>query len=269
MATANRAAEGTALITGASSGIGLELARLFARDGHDLVLVARGRERLIEVAQGFEREFGIRARPIAADLADPKGPEAVVGEVAETPIAFLVNNAGFGLSGRFAELDTRGQLDIIQVNVTALVHLTRLFVPRMLAVRRGRVLNVASTAAYQGGPYMAVYYASKAFVLSFSEALAIELRGTGVTVTTLCPGPTTTEFQQRAGVEGSRLVRETRVMDARSVAAAGYRAMMAGKKTVIPGFPNWLLAQATRFVSRPLAARIAGHLNEPGRRRKA
>lgn len=196
--------KGTALITGASSGIGYELARLFARKGHGLVLVARNQETLRELAEKLEREHGIRAIVVSKDLSLPSTPEEIFRELAEKSISvdILVNNAGFGTRGMFSNADTDSQLKMIQVNTTALTHLTRLFLERMSRPRKGRILNVASTAAFQPGPLMAVYYATKAYVLSFSEALASELHGSGVTVTALCPGPTRTEFERRAGMEG-------------------------------------------------------------------
>ena len=179
----------TALITGASSGIGLDLARLFAKDGHDVVLVARSEGKLREIAAELERDFGMTAHVIVADLAKPDAPQTLVAQL-PVDVDVLVNNAGFGVLGPFVETDLAKELEMIQVNVVALTHLTKLLLPPMVARRRGRVLNVASTAAFQPGPLMAVYYATKAYVLSFSEAIADELRDSGVTVTALCPGPT-------------------------------------------------------------------------------
>jgi len=173
----------------------------------------------------------------------------------------LVNNAGFGLRGAFVVIDLRQQLKMIQVNVTALTHLTGLLLPGMLARRRGRVLNVASTAAFQPGPLMAVYYATKAYVLSFSEALANETSGSGVSVTALCPGPTETDFRRRAGMENTRLFRAG-VMDAAAVARIGYQGMKRGARVVVPGWRNKLLAQSVRFASRAMTAQIARSLQE-------
>ncbi len=197
----------TALVTGASSGIGEDLARLFAADGHNLVLVARGGERLHALAGELRDRKRIAASVIVADLSDPASPDRIARELVENgqQIDVLVNNAGFGQYGMFAKVDPVELGRLLQVNVSALTLLTRLLLPGMLSRRSGRVLNVASTAAFQPGPLMAPYYASKAYVLSLSEALAEETRGTGVTVTCLCPGPTTTRFQARAGMQKSKL----------------------------------------------------------------
>ena len=191
----------TALVTGASSGIGLELATLLAKDRHDLVLVARGRERLDGVARGLTEEFGVAATVLPADLTDPSAPIDIALALAERKLAIdiLVNNAGFGVYGFFAQTPLEKELAMIQVNITALTHLTKLLLPGMLERRRGRILNVASTAAFQPGPLMAVYYATKAYVLSFSEALANETAGTGVTVTALCPVRPSPSSRNRPG----------------------------------------------------------------------
>ena len=181
----------------------------------------------------------------------------------------LVNDAGFGVYGPFSQTDGAKELEMIQVNISALTHLTKLFLPAMLERRCGRILNVASTAAFQPGPLMAVYYASKAYVLSFSEALANELAGTGVTVTALCPGPTDTEFQKQAGLEKTRLFSNPFVRDARSVARAGYEGMLSGKRIVIPGVANRLLAQSVRFAPRRFVTAIARSLQEQRSREKA
>ena len=257
----------TALVTGASSGIGLELATLLAKDRHDLVLVARGRERLDSVARGLTTEFGVAATVLPTDLTDPAAPLDIVLALAEQKllIDILVNNAGFGVYGFFANTPLEKELAMIQVNITALTHLTKLLLPRMLERRRGRILNVASTAAFQPGPLMAVYYATKAYVLSFSEALANETAGTGVTVTALCPGPTITEFQKRAGLEMTRLFKSPLVMDAPTVARAGYEGMMRGKRVVVPGATNRTLVQALRVTPRRLAAAVARRIQESKR----
>ena len=254
----------TALVTGASSGIGLELATLLARDGHDLVLVARGRDRLDGIARGLTEEFGIRATVLPADLARPEAPEEIARELSARGIAVdvLVNDAGFGLLGPFAAAPLDRSLAMIQVNVTALTHLTRLLLPGMLERRRGRILNLASTAAFQAGPLMAVYYATKAYVLSFSEALGNETSGTGVTVTAFCPGPTRTEFQKSAGMAATALFRGPLVMDAATAARAGYAGMRRGDRVVIPGMANRILVQALRVTPRRLAAAIARRLQE-------
>ena len=257
----------TALVTGASSGIGLELAGLLARDRHDLVLVARNRERLETIARGLVEEYGIRARVRAADLSEPGAPAAIAAELsaATTPIDVLVNDAGFGAHGFFAEIPLEEQLAMIQVNVAALTQLTGLFLPAMLERRSGRILNVASTAAFQPGPLMAVYYATKAYVLSFSEALASETAGTGVTVTALCPGPVPTEFQKRAGTEKGTLATGPLAVPARVVAAAGYRGLLRGDPLVVPGFGNKAIVQALRLSPRRLVTAISRRLQEKRR----
>lgn len=265
MAKANGGARGWALVTGASGGIGLELAKLAAADGHDVVLVARDAARLAAAGEEIARAHGVRHHAVAADLMDPAAPEAVFRAVREAGIEVevLVNNAGFGLFGPFvqsgaeAATELSRELGMLQINVVALTHLSKLFLPAMVARGRGGVLNVASTAAFQPGPLMAVYYASKAYVLSFSEALAVELKGTGVTVSTLCPGPTRTEFQKAAAMEDSRLFNAPHVMTAEEVARTGWRAFRGGKPMVVPGVVNKVLAQGTRFLPRSLAARMA------------
>jgi hypothetical protein len=178
---------GTALITGASSGIGLELARIFAADKWDVALVARSEGKLRELASELQNAHGVRARVIAADLAKPSAPDEIMAALEGVEIDALVNNAGFGLGGEFVKADLHTELEMIQVNITALTHLTSLVLPSMVARRRGAILNVASTPAFQPGPFMSVYYATKAYVLSFSEAIVEELTGSGVTVTALCP----------------------------------------------------------------------------------
>jgi hypothetical protein len=253
---------GTALVTGASYGIGRELAVCCARGGFDLVLVARSGEKLRSLAAEIAGLYPVKARALEADLGDPGAPGRIERELSSegAEITALVNNAGFGANGPFASLALEVQREMLQVNVVALTHLTRLVLPGMVARRRGRILNVASTAAFQPGPLMAVYYASKAYVLSFSEALSEELRGSGVTVTALCPGPTASGFQARAQMEHVRLVSRP-AMDARRVAETGYAGMMAGKAVVVPGLPNRLLAQSVRISPRFLVRRIAGWLN--------
>ncbi len=253
----------TALVTGASSGIGYELAAILAEAGCHLVLVARDRDKLTELARTLQMQHGITATVIAKDLGVPSAPQDIAEELlgASITVDLLVNNAGFGSHGPFAEADLANQLNMVQVNVTALTHLTRLLLPGMIERRRGYILNVASTAAFQPGPLMAVYYATKAYVLSFSEALANEIQGSGVTVTALCPGPTTTEFQQRAGVGHTRLMRG-RIADARSVALAGYREMLQGRTIVIPGFRNRLLAFVVRLLPRHIVTSIVRNIQE-------
>lgn len=254
-------AAGTALITGASSGIGAELARLCAGDGYDLILVARRADRLRDLAASLEGRCCVKARCITADLSDPAAPQAVFDALGGAPVDVLINNAGIGLRGPFAELDWIAEAALMQVNMLAPVHLTRLFLPGMIRRRTGRVLNVASTAAFVPGPFMALYYASKAFLLSFSEAVANELKGTGVTATVLCPGPTTTEFFDAAGIQDSNLLRGGNVMTAAAVAREGYRAMMAGKVEQIAGARNRWSMRGARLVPRTMLANVARRLN--------
>jgi short-subunit dehydrogenase len=247
----------TALVTGASGGIGYELARLCARDGYDVVLVARDGAALARAAETLTAGRGGAARVVAADLARPDAPREVAEALAAQGVAVdvLVNNAGIGVYGPFAASDLAAQLDLLRLNVVALTELTRRFLPGMLARRSGRILNVASTAAFLPGPLMATYYASKAYVLSFSEALAEETRGGGVTVTALCPGPTRTNFHRTAAMRDSRMLRFRLAMDAAPVALAGYRGMQRGERIVVPGRANWLMAQAVRLAPRALLTR--------------
>jgi short-subunit dehydrogenase len=253
----------TALITGASSGIGYELAKLFARDSYNLVLVARSTDKLAQLAAELEKAYKIRATVVTADLALADGPEQVFAatQKAGIDVDVLVNNAGFGQFGFYVETDPQKELQQIQLNIASLTHLTKLYVRPMVERRRGRILNVASTAAFQPGPLMAVYYATKAYVLSFSEALSNELQGTGITITCLCPGPTTTEFHKRASMDLSNIM-QAPFMDAKTVAEIGYRAMLKGKPTVIAGKMNWLVAQSTRFAPRAWAAAVARRIQE-------
>lgn len=251
----------TALITGASSGIGLDLARLFAKDGHDVVLVARSEGRLREIAAELERDCGVKAHVIAADLAQPDAPRTLV-DALPCAVDVLVNNAGFGITGPFVTTDLAKELEMIQVNVVALTALTKLLLPPMVARRRGRVLNVASTAAFQPGPLMAVYYATKAYVLSFSEAIADELRDSGVTVTALCPGPTSTGFADAAGMTKTRLFNLAKPMDSAAVAREGYKAMQRGRRVVVTGMKNKLLTQSIRVSPRRMVTAIVRKLQE-------
>ena len=255
------AAAKTALITGASEGLGRDLAKLFARDGHHLVLVARNESRLNELAAELRGLFHIEVDIVVQDLSIADASQRVFERLQGKPIDFLVNNAGFGTHGFFAESDVQSQLAMLQVNVVALTHLTRLIVPGMLQRRSGRILNMASVAAYIPGPLMAVYYASKAYVLSFSEALSNELAGSGVSVTAVCPGPTKTEFQKRAEIEGSALF-SGNVMSSAEVARIGYEGFMRGKRVVITGFSNRVLVSASKLSPRRMTAAIARKRND-------
>jgi uncharacterized protein len=249
----------TALITGASGGIGYELAKLFAKDRCGLVLVARSASKLTQFAGELQNQFGVSVKTIPLDLCAAPAPKFLFNQLQREGIAvdILVNNAAYGKHGEFAEMPVEEILGQIQLNVTALTHLTRLFLPPMVERRNGKLLNVASTAGFQAGPLMAVYYATKAYVISFSEALANELKGSGVTVTCLCPGATDTGFQKRAETENSVLFKKLRPMDPKTVALDGYHALMSGKTLAISGLRNWLLAESLRFAPRKLVTAIS------------
>nr|WP_241429829.1 SDR family oxidoreductase [Haloferax larsenii] len=253
-----------ALVTGASGGIGRELADLLAADGHDLVVVARSEADLRELAAEVNDAYGTAVVVLVKDLAERGAPREIFEALRdrEIEVDVLVNNAGFATFGPFVDIDLDREVDEIEVNVTALTQLTKLFLPGMLDRKSGQILNLGSTASFQPGPLMAVYYATKAYVLSFSEALAEECRGTGVTVTVLCPGPTETGFQSRADMEDSRLL-EGGVMDARKVAKAGIRGMNAGKVVVVPGTQNWLGSVLVRFLPRWLVRRMVKVAQRP------
>ena len=253
----------TALITGASGGIGYELAKLFAQDCYNLVLIARSQEKLTQVADELQGRFRILVKVIIKDLTITTAPDEIFTNLQNEGIKihFLGNNAGFATYGLFAETDSTAEQQMIQVNVVSLTHLTKLFVTEMMKQGEGKILNVASTAAFQLGPLMAVYYATKAYVLSFSEAIANELKGTGVTVTALCPGPTESGFQKRADMEKSKLV-SGKIMDAQTVARIGYRGLMQNQTVVISGLKNQILAQSVRFAPRNLVTTIVRNLQE-------
>lgn len=253
----------TVLITGASSGIGLELARCFAADKSNLVLVARNTAALETLAAELRRDHEIETQIIPADLSRPESPARVFDALKGrgTIVDVLVNNAGFGLHGSFAELPLARQLEIIQVNVAALVELTGLFLPGMIQRKHGGILNVGSVAGFLPGPNMAIYYASKAFVQSFSEALFEELRGAGVSVTNLCPGPTESNFFKIARGHRSRELQVAK-MPADEVAAAGHRAFRAGRCIQVPGAKNRLLVQLPRILPRTIVRRSVARYNK-------
>ena len=253
--------EETVLITGASSGIGLELSRLFGAAGSDLILVARREEKLGEIADELRGQHDVTVRVLPADLSQPSSAVAICEVLGGSGVAvdILVNNAGFAAHGTVAELSIARQMQMMQVNVTSLFELTRRLLPGMLDRNRGGILNVASTAAFQPGPNMAVYYASKAFVLSLSQALSQELSNTPIQVTCLAPGPVDTGFAAVAGIEDSPLFRFG-VLDASHVAWAGYRRLRRGKGLVVPGLRNKITTQVVRFLPRAWIAKIAGRL---------
>src|SRR5579862_8308148 len=257
----------TVLITGASAGIGYEFANLFARDQYNLVLVARTGPKLAELAEQLRQQHGISVMTIPLDLGLPQALQNLFEETrrAGIHVDILVNNAGYGQSGPFADIPLEESYGQIQLNITALTLLTRLYLQPMLGRRSGKIMNVASIAAFQPGPLMAVYYATKAYVLSFSEALADELRHSGVQVTCFCPGATLTEFQKRAQNANMRLFKRFAPMDAQTVAADGYRALMSGKTLAISGFKNWLVAESVRFAPRKVVTAISRWVAEPVR----
>ena len=230
----------TALITGASSGIGLELARLFAKDGFNLVLVARNRIKLEDLAQELRSKHQVQVKVIVQDLADPSSPQAIADKLAADNIEIdvLINNAGTQVYCPFAETSVEQQMTLIQVNITSLVHLTHLLLPAMIRRGRGRILNVGSTGSFAPGPLNAVYCATKAFVLSFSQAIGAELAGTGVTVTALCPGATDTPFITRHGMQDVRMFRNA--MSPTRVAQIGVRALQRCRPLIVAGVSNQL-----------------------------
>jgi short-subunit dehydrogenase len=251
------------LITGASSGIGLELAKCFAADKSNLILVARSTTALETLAAELRRQHQIEVHVITADLSRPESPQKIFDELTGRGVAVnvLVNNAGFGLHGGFAELPLARQLEIVQVNIAALVALTGLFLPAMIKQKRGGILNVGSVAGFLPGPNMAVYYASKAFVQSFSEALCEELRGTGVSVTNLCPGATETNFSQTARGYRTRKMPVAK-MSAAEVARAGHRAFRAGRCIKVTGLKNQVVAQIPRILPRSAVRKAVGKVNQ-------
>jgi short-subunit dehydrogenase len=257
-------AKDRALITGGSVGIGAALAAVFAEHGHDLILVSRKLDKLEARGRAIRDKFGVDVVCLPEDLSDPQGPRRLHQAVTARglDVHYLVNNAGVGLYGKFAGTDLDAELKMIQLNLTSVVELTKRFLPAMIARRSGRVLNVASTAAFVPGPWMSIYYASKAFVLSFSEAIDYELKPHGITVTTLCPGPTESEFKVRAGSQRSRLF-EAFVMDAASVARVGYDGMMNGKLVAIPGLRNKMVPVAARLTPRSMVAKLSHRAARP------
>ena len=255
----------TALVTGASAGIGVDLAECFASGGYHLVLAARTESALREVADRLARTYGITATPIAADLQAVGGGARLADAIDRRGVTVdvLVNNAGFGAAGAFDRSEAATQLGMIDLNVRALVELTHIYWPRMTANNRGGVLNVASTAAFQPGPLMAIYYASKAFVLSFSEALWEEARGSGVKVSCLCPGPTVSKFRERAGTGKVRLAKTSVPMPSMVVARMGYDAWEANKRVAVTGARNRVMASLVPLLPRTTVLRLVRNLQSP------
>jgi uncharacterized protein len=250
-----------ALFTGASSGIGRELTKLFAENGFDLVLVARNKVALNEISSQLTTQYPVNITVVPKDLSLPQAPEEVYDTLKQASIAVdvLVNSAGIQVYGALQDTDIAEQLRLIQVNLVALTHLTMLFGRDMVGSGQGRILNVASTGAFSPTPLNAIYCATKAYVLSFSEAIARDLEGTGVTVTCLCPGATETEFAKRAGIENVRLF-QAFVMNAGEVARAGYQSLMRGKTTEVPGLYNQILVSSIRVTPRRAVTRIGKYL---------
>ena len=242
---------GTTLITGASSGIGLELARQFAKHGHKLILTARMQDELERIAAELSKEHHVDVGVIAKDLEQPNAAEEIFAAVqaAGTPVDILVNNAGFGQRGRFVDIPLERDIAMIRVNIEAVVRLTKLFLPEMLRRKAGRILNTASIAGFEPGPLLATYHATKAFVLSMSESLATELENTGVTVTALCPGPTDTDFFPKANMLETRAFQKASVMAPQDVAALGYDALMRGDRVYVPGAMNKTLVFSRRIMT--------------------
>jgi hypothetical protein len=253
-----------ALITGASEGIGRELAKCFAADRHDVIVTARNEARLNELAAELRAAHGVAVTVIPMDLSPEGAAEALFQAVAAKglEVEWLVNNAGFGNYGLFLENDPAAEQRLVDVNISALMQLTRRFAPAMVARGRGKILNVASIAAYTPGPLLTVYYASKAFVLSFSEALDCELSGTGASVTALCPGPTRSEFGRRAGITGGPMKGSALHETSAAVARAGYRGMMKGRRVVYPGLRHTLMAWITRLSPRRINTVMVRRMQE-------
>jgi len=242
----------TALITDASSGIGLELAHVLADEKSDLILVARNKEKLLELAEELKHNNAINVKVIAKDLSKPEEVAALIDEVKNDHIQYLINNAGFGYFGAYHECDWKTTRDMMELNMTTLAHLTHGLLPKMIERGRGKILNVASVAGFLPGPNMAVYYATKAFVLHFSEAIAQELKGSGVTVTALCPGPTQSQFMDVSGMAQSKLVKGRKLPTSKQVAEYGYKVMMRGQHVAVHGWNNFILSVLPRFFPRRL-----------------
>lgn len=254
----------TALITGASVGIGFELSKIFARNGYNLVLVSRTKKKLEANAKELESKHGIQAKVISKDLSQSTAPQELYDEIVAggIEITVLVNNAGFGLNGKFVDINKDKQMELIQLNITSLTILSKLFGTDMVKRRSGQILNVASTAAFLAGPFMSTYYASKAYVLLFSEGIRNEFAKYGVDVSVLCPGPTHTEFGERAEMNHTKLLNVQWVMNAAEVAEIGFAGLMNKKKVIIPGIMNKILAFSTRLTPRSLLALITRYLNQ-------
>jgi uncharacterized protein len=251
----NKNPKRTALVTGASGGIGHAIAEQFARDGVNIVITARKLDAVTKIADDWQRKYNVQVTPIAAELSSENGAEQLFNELQSKAIQidYLVNNAGVGLFGAERKMMT--------LNMTSPIVLTKLFLPGLIE-RKGKIMNVASTASFQPGPYMSVYYATKSFLLSWTEALAEELSGK-VSVTALCPGPTRSGFQDKADMHASALVRNKRLPTAEDVGIAGYKAMMRGQRVYIPGLMNWLMAQSIRYTPRIVVTKLVRFMSRP------
>lgn len=256
-----RDSRGTVLITGASQGIGAEFAKLFAKDNYDLVLVARNKDKLTQFARELQEKNEVFIKILIYDLSTPSSARKIFDDVDKEGIEIdiLINNAGFATHGEFISTDYDEELGEIEVNITALTLLTKLFLPQMKKRKAGKILNVASTAAFLPGPFMAVYYASKAYVLSFSESLQEELKGTGITLTILAPGPTKTGFASRANVEKSRIFSHG-LLNPTMVAKLGYDGLMRGEYIIFPGLKNKLASIVGRVFPHSFLGKIIGRL---------
>jgi short-subunit dehydrogenase len=254
----------TALITGASNGIGLELAKVHASKGGDLVLVARNKSRLDELKTELESKYKVSVYTIGKDLSAINSAQEVYEETTKQNIQidYLINNAGFGDFGMFVETEWNKELQMINLNITTLTQFTKLYLQDMVKRRSGKIMNVASTAAFQSGPTMAVYFATKAYVLSFSEAVNNEVSDKGVTITTLCPGATESGFQAAAAMEESNLVKGKKLPTSKEVAEYGYASMMKGKTVAIHGLMNWIMANSVRFVPRAIVVKLTRKIQD-------
>lgn len=254
----------TVLITGASSGIGLELAKIFARESYDLIITARREDRLLELKKELQTKYNTQVWVISGDLAESNTVDDIFSFVTEQKIDInaLINNAGVGDYGMFIDSDWQRQNTMIQLNITALTKLTHLFLPMLSKQDRAYVMNIASNAAFQPGPLMSVYYASKHYVLAFSEAIANELNGTGITVTTLCPGPTHSEFVEKANMQKSKLFDRFPVPDSKEVAEYGYKAMIKGKRVAVHGLPNKISSSIVGLFPRNLVTAVVRKIQE-------
>lgn len=249
----------TALITGASNGIGLELAKIHASKGGDLVLVARNKSKLDELKTELEKQFRVSVYAISKDLSLTNAAQEIYNETNKENIQvdYLINNAGFGDFGMFAETEWNKELQMINLNITTLTHFTKLYLQDMIKRRSGKIMNVASTAAFQSGPTMAVYCATKAYVLSFTEAISNEVIDKGITITALCPGATETGFQAAGGLEESKLFKDKKLPTAKEVAEYGYSSMVKGKTVAIHGIMNYIMSNSIRFIPRALVLKVS------------